>query len=541
LSVPAISIMNRVPSDARPAVPVLDFKKLDAPVRLAPRPVTVAPGIHQLGGMAPSAVYVIETSAGLVLVDAGLTEEHGALIRQMGELGLDPSQVRAFLLTHAHGDHSLGAMSFKHETGATIYAGRDDAQVLRDGGPYEALFSAFEMSGCEIHATDVDVELAGGEFLAFGDTRIEVLATPGHSPGSVCYVLNRGGLRVFLGGDTIMTSHMLGTYSAFLAPRYRGDARAFLATLRKLSALPIPDVLLPGHPRDDEFPQDPNVSPAQWLSMLEHGTHELEELIEHYENDGADFLDGEPKELLPDLHYLGDVDNRAVYVLATSSRLIVFDAPGGPGFPDWLDSRLRGSALESRPVTAVLLTSCAPESTSGLPALVDNTQCLVVSSASGVETLRSLGVPETRLLSVDAFEAAGWINVKTLPLADFRPEAMAYIIQWCGKTVLVSGGMPLQESTAEHETLARALAGRPEEVASYRESLNRLLDVNPNLWLPAEPRHGRNANVYSLDWFTLFSNSATVLQRIKPSRGENRGPEKPNMERESDAMPIKAS
>ena len=49
-------------------------------------------------------------------------------------------------------------MPLKRGTGATIYAGKDDAQVLRDGGPPEAIFSTFDMPDCEIHPTDVDVE-----------------------------------------------------------------------------------------------------------------------------------------------------------------------------------------------------------------------------------------------------------------------------------------------------------------------------------------------------------------------------------------------
>jgi len=478
---------------------------------LAPWPVTVAPGVHQLGAMSLSTVYVIETSAGLVLVDAGLTEDHGLLIRQLGDLGLDPNQVRAILLTHAHGDHSLGAMPIKRKTGARIHAGRGDALVLRDGGPLEAVFSTHEMSGYEIHATDVDVELTGDEMLVFGDTRIEVLATPGHTPGSVSYVLNRGGSRIFFAGDTVMTSLKLGTYSAYLAPRYRGDAWAYLATLRRLSVLPIPDILLPGHPRDVKVPQDARIPPAQWSSMLEHGIQELEVLIKKYETDGADFLDGEPKELLPGLHYLGDIDGSAVYGLSTGSQLLLFDAPGGPGFPAWLDSRLQSLGLGSRSVTAVLLTTCGREATSGLTALVEKTQCQVVTSASGGAALRSMGLADARLLSIGALESSGWVDIKTMPIADFRPAAMAYVVKWSGKTVLISGRVPSQGSDSGRETLAPA-AGRRADIDAYRESLCRLRDVKPDLWLPAKPLNGRNANVDSRAWFEQLSGIIAKLR-----------------------------
>jgi hypothetical protein len=52
----------------------------------------------------------------------------------------------------------------------------------------------------------------------------------------------------------------LGTYSAYMPPRYRGDARAYAASLRALRALPVPDLVLPGHPRADRTPQPARLS-----------------------------------------------------------------------------------------------------------------------------------------------------------------------------------------------------------------------------------------------------------------------------------------
>jgi hypothetical protein len=54
------------------------------------------------------------------------------------------------------------------------------------------------------HSTTVDVPLRGGENLDFGDVRIKCLATPGHTPGSICYLLERRNLRALFAGDVIM-------------------------------------------------------------------------------------------------------------------------------------------------------------------------------------------------------------------------------------------------------------------------------------------------------------------------------------------------
>jgi hypothetical protein len=56
---------------------------------LVPSAITIVPGLHLLGGLSPSAAYVVETSEGLVLVDSGLASDAGLVESQMSELGLD--------------------------------------------------------------------------------------------------------------------------------------------------------------------------------------------------------------------------------------------------------------------------------------------------------------------------------------------------------------------------------------------------------------------------------------------------------------------
>src|SRR5262249_31541573 len=158
--------------------------------RLDFAPVTLARGLHLLGGLSPAAAYVVETPAGLVLIDAGLEPDAHSVKAQMTSLRLDWRQLRAILLTHAHGDHSGGAEHLRAATGARIYAGSGDSAVLRAGGPRDAIYSTFFVpDDIRPVRTVVDVELHGGETLEFGDAHFRTIAAPGHTPGSVCYLL----------------------------------------------------------------------------------------------------------------------------------------------------------------------------------------------------------------------------------------------------------------------------------------------------------------------------------------------------------------
>ncbi len=257
-------------------------------------PVAVAPGVYLLGGMSPAAAYVVDTSAGLVLVDSGLESSAAAVKEQLATLRLDIRRLRAILLTHVHADHCQGAEELRRLTGARVYAGRGDCPPLRDGAPREAFVSTYDTPAVVIHPTTVDVELSGGETLEFGETQFEAIATPGHTPGSTSYLLKRSELRALFTGDVVWSlgtskSTPLGTYIAYLPPRYRGNAADYLTSLRRLRALPLPDLILPGHPANDPVAAQ---SPSQ-RGALARGTRRG-----HYGNgDAAGPLCGRRRQL----------------------------------------------------------------------------------------------------------------------------------------------------------------------------------------------------------------------------------------------------
>ncbi len=143
----------------------------------------------------------------------------------------------------------------------------------------------------------------------------------------------------------------------------------------------------------DVTPQGASLSQARWESVLDSGIHDMETLLSRYEADGANFLDGTPKQLLPGLYYLGDFRGVAVYGFFTAAKFFVVDAPGGPGLVEFLSSRLRRLGREPVAPTGVLLTSCGPDETAGLKELVEKWHPLVVASPEGAQASRNCVPP----------------------------------------------------------------------------------------------------------------------------------------------------
>ncbi len=496
--------------------------------RLVRASVRVAPGLYMLGDLAPSAVYVIESSEGLILVDSGLDRDAGPLKAEMAKLGLDWNKVRAILLTHSHGDHAGGAQALRLATGARVYAGEGDVAVLAAGGPREAIFSTFYMPGREPHPTSVDVALSGDEMITLGDVRIRTIAAKGHTPGSMCYVLERRDFRALFAGDVIMMlrgddqprtelGKPLGTYSAYLSSRYRGNAKDYLDTLHRLRQLPVPDLVLPGHPRAEVSPQSPCLSQEQWESLLDRGIADMETVLSRYAADGADFLDGVPKSLLPDMYYLGDFRGSAVYAFFASSKCFLVDAPGGPGFVEFVRSSLRRLGRESSDPTAVLLTSCGRSATAGLRELVEKCRTQVVASYDGVERLKESLPPGTTIITAEELPGKGWFPVVSIPLRGLGFAPAAYELVWSGKTVLFTGKIPVLVTQETGQGLIGDLTSSSGDIGDYTASIDELRPRKPDLWLPATPTNDQNANLYDLDWKHVIDDNVLLINVILSS------------------------
>jgi hydroxyacylglutathione hydrolase len=120
-----------------------------------------------------------EGSDRALLIDPG--DEAGKLQGAMQELGVEPE---AILLTHTHFDHIGAVAPLARATGAPVYCPREELPVLADPSAFfGAMFGPVEGWEAE-HAID------GGQRLQLAGFDVDVVATPGHSPGHVTFVLD---------------------------------------------------------------------------------------------------------------------------------------------------------------------------------------------------------------------------------------------------------------------------------------------------------------------------------------------------------------
>lgn len=149
-----------------------------------------------------------------VIIDPGFytTEERDELYRFISEHKLKPAGI---LLTHAHFDHVFGLKECASALDVPVYMDPADRPVLGNAGYFCRMFG-FETPDTDVRTTDIH----DGDTIKFGNTVFEVLSTPGHTPGGVCYYDRAD--KVLFSGDTLFagsigrTDHPGGDYDRLI-------------------------------------------------------------------------------------------------------------------------------------------------------------------------------------------------------------------------------------------------------------------------------------------------------------------------------------
>lgn len=143
--------------------------------------------------------FIFRGNDGYLLIDAGLGEKK--FKEEMDKIGINTEQVTTLLLTHTDGDHIGATGLFKN---AAVYMHKDEEQMI-NGTTGKTKFSktVWKYGPYKL--------LENNEVLTLDGLRVKIIHTPGHTPGSVCYIIGEDYL---VTGDNLIVAE--GKYEHFV-------------------------------------------------------------------------------------------------------------------------------------------------------------------------------------------------------------------------------------------------------------------------------------------------------------------------------------
>lgn len=175
-------------------------------------------GVHEPDGLCP-----------VILVDPA--EKGAHIYHTMRQNGF---QVAGILLTHGHVDHIAGAVELSELSGARIYAGAEEANLLQD-----MHLNLSERFGMPLKVT-ADILFRDGAECTIADMSFRVIATPGHTEGGCSYYFEEGSF--LISGDTLFYESVGRTDFP------TGSISVLVHSIKhRLFSLPNNTIVYPGH------------------------------------------------------------------------------------------------------------------------------------------------------------------------------------------------------------------------------------------------------------------------------------------------------
>jgi len=162
--------------------------------------------------------FLFKTEDGYLMFDAGNNENK--VIKELTALGIKTEEVHTVLLTHSDGDHIAALGVLKN---AEIYMHRDEKQMVDGTTPRLGSIREWEFGDYKLFESNQLIET--------GSLSIKVVHTPGHTPGSCCFIIND---QYFITGDNLFIAD--GAYRAqqslsMYSPDMGGSGRSKLSCL----------------------------------------------------------------------------------------------------------------------------------------------------------------------------------------------------------------------------------------------------------------------------------------------------------------------
>ena len=174
-------------------------------------------------------LYFIETDAGYIVIDAGSNAK--AVEQTLIEKNISPLDVKYVLLTHSDSDHVASLPLF---TNAQIYMSEDELRMV-DGTIKRNIYGVFNFLPDDIKLSSLSL-LKEGEQLNLGEHTVECIKVPGHTPGSMAYLLD--GQYLFTGDAVKVKNNMMSIHP------FTMDKKTAEESIRNLSELNNENILV---------------------------------------------------------------------------------------------------------------------------------------------------------------------------------------------------------------------------------------------------------------------------------------------------------
>ncbi|MBR3300437.1 MAG: MBL fold metallo-hydrolase [Clostridia bacterium] len=193
--------------------------------------------------------YLISSDSAAIIVDPGYySDEISDFLKNNSD------KHRIILLTHCHFDHIGAANKIAVENGVKIAIGKLDADGLHDPRlNLSASFRAF------LEPFKADILLENNEEFSVGDIDVKVIFTPGHTVGSVCYLI--GG--ALFSGDTLF-------YESYGRTDFPGGSEDDMqkSFYYLTSSLPADTKVYPGHDCPTTISHEIDYNPIGYMNLL---------------------------------------------------------------------------------------------------------------------------------------------------------------------------------------------------------------------------------------------------------------------------------
>ena len=189
-------------------------------------------------------MFLIATGDQYIAIDAG--QKLDIIENEFKKLDIDLNEIRAVFLTHTDFDHTAAIKLFKN---AKIYLSRQEEQLIN--GETSRFFSII---GNKIDTKDYEL-LEDQQILNVGNLKIQGLLTPGHTPGSMCYIIND---KYLFTGDAISLKN--GKINKF-NKMFNMDTKTATNSIVKLIKIPEVEYIFTAH---HGYSDDYNYAVKDW-------------------------------------------------------------------------------------------------------------------------------------------------------------------------------------------------------------------------------------------------------------------------------------